>query len=276
MTSGALYLDNFCQLEVVEGGAGKVQVPTANASQVPTAEASVLFRLQLLAKENRFNPEFCQSLSNALDHVQRFASTVDERTKLALLTCGNGRFFSNGLDLGFLLTQKDPNSFLAHTYRPLMARMLALPMPTIALVNGHAFAAGMVMALCHDYRIVYPEARALWSMNELLIKAVIPAGMMGVLRAKVRDPQVLRDCIMADRWTTKESLSLGLADCQLPEASLDAAADFARAKACPRGRCAVLQAIKCDAYKDAIALLASPQSDVDDPFRFALGTTNKA
>ena len=35
----------------------------------------------------------------------------------------------------------------------LLGRMAVFPVPTIALVTGHAFAGGCMFALAHDYRV---------------------------------------------------------------------------------------------------------------------------
>ena len=35
---------------------------------------------------------------------------------------------------------------------PSFSRPLQLPIPTIAVINGHAFGAGMMYTSCHDYR----------------------------------------------------------------------------------------------------------------------------
>ena len=252
MSSVELHADKLCRLDALQ------------------TETHVIFCLHLSSKENRFNPDFCTSLNTALDSIQSHLGGLDESVNVALLTCGNGRFFSNGLDLQFLLTQKEPNGFLAHTYRPLMARFLSLNMPSIAFVNGHAFAAGMVLALAHDYRLTVSESRALWSMNELLIKASIPAGMLGILRAKIPSPLLLRDCIMARRWTSDQAIQYHMADSALPENSLEMAIEFAKSKAMPAKLASVLHSIKSDTYQDALSLLTDPGSDAKDPFRFAM------
>ncbi|KAJ6350213.1 hypothetical protein OIU78_006393 [Salix suchowensis] len=44
--------------------------------------------------------------------------------------------------------------------RGLASDLISLPMPTIAAITGHASAAGMAFALCHDYcKIGNPKAR---------------------------------------------------------------------------------------------------------------------
>ena len=47
----------------------------------------------------------------------------------------------------------------------LLGKLLSAPMPTIAMVNGHAFAAGLYLVLCHDYIIMRKE-RGFLCFNE--------------------------------------------------------------------------------------------------------------
>ena len=46
------------------------------------------------------------------------------------------------------------HNFLLEMIR-LLGRMAVFPVPTIALVTGHAFAGGCMFALAHDYRVLY-------------------------------------------------------------------------------------------------------------------------
>ena len=87
--------------------------------------------LEMQNGENRFNSEFIGSLNNALDAVEE-AKDVD-----ALVTIGSGKFFSNGLDLAFVLdSDRDNVSDFMKAYSKLMARFLTFPMPTVAAING--------------------------------------------------------------------------------------------------------------------------------------------
>ena len=65
----------------------------------------------------------------------------------------NARIYSNGLDLAWLLQEKDV-AFVAGAFLPLLKRMISLPVPTVACVSGHAFAGGFLFAMCHDFRIM--------------------------------------------------------------------------------------------------------------------------
>ena len=58
----------------------------------------------------------------------------------ALLITGSGRFFSNGIDLAWLSEQKGniPVEFITGLTR-LFKRILVLPIPTAALINGKLY-----------------------------------------------------------------------------------------------------------------------------------------
>jgi Delta3-Delta2-enoyl-CoA isomerase len=229
-----------------------------------------IYILKMSAKDNRFNPKFCEALDSALSFI--LADSEEEQSlKFALIVTGSGKFFSNGLDLQFLMQSKDPNQFLITHYEPLICRFLTLGMPTVAAVNGHAFAGGMCLALAQDYRLALntpTTTKTLLSMNELLIRASIPAGMLAVLRAKLSGPQVLRDCIFAKRWTIQEALQDKIIDGECE--SFEGVLEFARAKAIEGKHIQVLHSIKRETYREASNLLLDPKSDSLDPFRFAI------
>lgn len=234
-----------------------------------------IYVLKMAAADNRFNPDFCSSLHAALDRTISDLAGADGREglKYALIVTGAGKFFSNGLDLKYLATQSDPNRFLVEHYEPLIHKFLTFPLPTVAAINGHAFAGGMCLALSLDYRLAvrsdhHQKPSPLLSMNELLIRASIPAGMLAVLRAKLPSPQILRECIYARRWTLQEAHQDGIVD-QLLQADSEILA-FAKSKAIEAKFSPVLGSIKTETYREASKLLLDPNSDKLDPFRFAL------
>lgn len=52
----------------------------------------------------------------------------------------------------------DRNNFVLEFIR-LLGRLLRFPVPTIALVNGHAIAGGCMLMFAHDYRISRAEPK---------------------------------------------------------------------------------------------------------------------
>lgn len=235
-----------------------------------------IYILKMDNKDNRFNPAFCESLNLALDFIEtdcKSKSNSSDNYKFAMVITGNEKFYSNGLDLSYLLTTPNPNQFLIDHYEPLMYRFLTFGIPTIAAISGHAFAAGMCLALAQDYRIALSSGRALLSMNELLIKAAIPAGMLSILRAKLANPQVLRDCIRAKRWNIKQAHQDKIIDELASHDLIIEAITFAKSVAIKGDIIPTFSAIKHECYRDACALLLDPKSDRLDPFRFALNIT---
>lgn len=239
----------------------------------------VIFLIKMSAKDNRFNPDFCTALKSALSTIVVEEIPKNATKKFALIITGSGKFFSNGLDLAFLMKSPNPNQFLIDHYEPLLHDVLTIGIPTIAAVNGHAFAGGMCLALAQDYRLASSSSKALLSMNELLIHAVIPAGMLSVLRAKLSGPKVLRDCVYARRWTITDAHKDGIIDeifdSEGQEDFLQQSISFAKTKAIGINYIPVLQAIKAETYREASGLLLNPKSDKLDPFRFALPRQSK-
>ncbi|CAD6211345.1 unnamed protein product [Miscanthus lutarioriparius] len=64
--------------------------------------------------------------------------------------------------------------------RPLAADLLAVPMPTVAAVTGHASTGGCLLALCNDYRIMRGDREVLY-MSEIDIGLPLPPNFMAVL-----------------------------------------------------------------------------------------------
>lgn len=235
----------------------------------------MIFLIKMNAKDNRFNPQFCSSIVASLDYIINDQIPKHSEYKFSLIITGDGRYFSNGLDLEYVLSTKNPNQFIIDHYEPLLCKFLTLGIPTIALINGHAFAGGMCLALAQDYRVSYSNCKGLLSMNELLIKAVIPSGMLSVLRAKLISPQVIRDCIYARKWSVPDAHNDKIIDILIEvevenENVLDETVKFAKLKAIESKYVQVLHAIKCETYRDTVNLLLDPKSDKFDPFRFAL------
>ena len=99
-------------------------------------------------KDNTFTVDYLTRMIQIIDDVDSSEGTA------CLITLSTGkRIFSTGLDLQFML--KDAmNSFrLFQKLQLLMAKLLALSVPTMAVINGTCMAGGLFIAMCHDLRI---------------------------------------------------------------------------------------------------------------------------
>ena len=102
--------------------------------------------LQLGDDENRFSPGFLDDIDSRLDEI--VASGAH-----GLVTTGAGKFYTNGLDLDWLAAHGEQHQWYVGRVQELLARVLTLPIPTAAAVVGHAFGAGAMLALAHDFRV---------------------------------------------------------------------------------------------------------------------------
>ncbi|KAG4437991.1 hypothetical protein IFR05_006531 [Cadophora sp. M221] len=153
--------------------------------------------------DNRVVTSFCQSMILALDILE-----FSYPHGVVITTSGIQKFFSNGLDLDHASNTPGffPNSMFA-----LFKRLLTYPMPTVALVNGHAFAGGFMLAMYHDYRIFNPS-RGFLCLNELDLGVPLKPAMSSIFRQKLT-PQVYKAMVLeAKRFGGKDALEAEIVD----------------------------------------------------------------
>jgi enoyl-CoA hydratase/carnithine racemase len=168
-----------------------------------------VFTLTMNAGENRWNTALVDELMDALDEVEQNTGAT------ALVTTGaSEKFYSNGLDLDWRNSPADypeagdPNAFL---FMEFMSRMITLPVPTIAAVNGHAFGAGFMFALCHDYRIMRQD-RGYMCANEIQLGMIIPAAELSLFRHKLPAHVFYESVQLARRWDGPHARDAGVAN----------------------------------------------------------------
>jgi len=153
--------------------------------------------------DNRLTTDFCQSLILALSILeQKHAPGV------VLTTSGIEKFYSNGLDLDHAMWT---SGFFHDSLYALWHKLLTYPMPTIAVLNGHAFAGALMTALMHDYRIMNPH-KGFLCLNEVELGVPLRPPMSSVFREKV-GPQTYRRLVLeAARVKALDALKEGLVD----------------------------------------------------------------
>ncbi|KAF9466524.1 ClpP/crotonase-like domain-containing protein [Collybia nuda] len=164
------------------------------------------------------------------------------------------KFFSNGLD--FASVVPNPNFFPA-TFNPLLARLLTFPIPTIAAINGHCFAGGLMLSLACDYRVMTDGSkRNAWlCMNEIHFGAVWPLSFAAILRAKVGDHRLQRKIALEGyRFTPKEAYEDGLLDHLVSGNTIAvlSKAEQVAEQVCGNAQAGVWGLIKNDLYRDTL------------------------
>ena len=101
------------------------------------------------------------------------------------------KIFSAGLNLDIFRGDVfDVTNFL-NEFSRIVGRVLELPFPSVALINGHLVAGGLMFVMAHDYRIMVDNNSKIM-MNEIANGLGIPRNMGAAIFAKLR-PSVLRD-----------------------------------------------------------------------------------
>src|SRR3954453_21008045 len=117
--------------------------------------------MRMAAGENQFNPGSLDSLESAFDEIDGSEGAA------AIVLTGTGKFFSNGLDLEWMggAPEGEPQKVVVRV-QALLARMLVSPVAIVGAINGHAFAAGAMLALACD-QLVMREDRGFFCLPEV-------------------------------------------------------------------------------------------------------------
>lgn len=215
---------------------------------MPTLERhDEVFVLDIGAGENRFHPDWITSVNAALDEAEKAEGPR------ALVTTATGKFYSNGLDLEWLMANGDRyNEYVAGVHQ-LFGRLLALPMPTVAALQGHTFAAGAMFSLSHDFRVMRAD-RGFWCLPEADINIPFTPAMSALIQARLA-PQTAHEAMMtARRYGGEDAAKAAIVDRAVAEEEVrPTAIELARSLA---GKDATtLGTIKARMYAPALELL---------------------
>ncbi len=210
-----------------------------------------LWTVDLGDDENRFSPDWLDSLEGVLDAI------ANDSEPAALVTVGGGKFYSNGLDLEWLGGHPERLGSYVGRVHALFSRVLTLPVPTVAALNGHAFGAGAMLAIAHDYRVMRDD-RGYLCFPEVDIHIPFTPGMAALIMAKLTPRAALDAMTTGRRFPATAAHDAGLVDAvagldDLPDAAADLVRDLAG-----KDR-ATLGAIKATMFADVVEALGRPQ-----------------
>lgn len=172
-----------------------------------------VFVLDLGETENRFHPDWLDEVGEALEEVRAADGPR------ALVTVATGKFWSNGLDLEWLSAHSEEFLDYSAAVHELMASCLELPVPTVAAVQGHAFAAGGILALAHDQRVMRAD-RGWFCLPEVDIGVPFTPGMVALIMARL-PPQVAHLAMTTGyRYGGEEALAAAIVDAAVPAESV--------------------------------------------------------
>lgn len=154
--------------------------------------------------ENRFRPEWIESVSALLDEVIAGGAK-------ALVITATGKFFTNGLDTDYIAA--DPSALPSYLddVHALYRKVLTLPVPTVAAVNGHAFGAGAMLSLCADLVVMRTE-RGFWSLPEAALNMPFTRGMAALVRTRLPERTASEAMLTSRRYGADDAVAAGIVD----------------------------------------------------------------
>ncbi|MEA1967367.1 MAG: enoyl-CoA hydratase/isomerase family protein [Thermodesulfobacteriota bacterium] len=140
--------------------------------------------LRMTNGANRQNLAFADEMNRLFDEI-----LADEEVSSMVLTSSDEKNFSQGIDvewLGNKFNESDFDSIKSFMYgmNRVFTRILLMPLPVIAAINGHAFGNGAMLACACDFRFM-KEDRGYFCFPEVDLSIPFLPGMIAFVRKAV-------------------------------------------------------------------------------------------
>ncbi len=157
-------------------------------------------------KANALNAAMIEELIVACEEAATDATILG-----IVLASDRPKFFSSGFDVAEVFAyDRDAMSAFFGRFIDLYEKLLRLPKPIVAAVNGHAFAGGAVLALACDERVL-AEGECGFALNEVNLGIVLTPGVVRMATGAMSS-QAARALILAGRTLAPaQALETGLA-----------------------------------------------------------------
>ena len=209
--------------------------------------------------ENRFHPDWIEHVHELLDEADATEGPA------ALVTVGGGKFYSNGLDVDYLFSHADAIPEYLDLVHTVYTRLLRYPMATVAAVQGHAFGAGAMLALCHDTSVMR-EDRGFFCLPEVNLGMPFTHGMSTLLLERLPNQTALEAMTTGRRYGGPDAVAAGIVQTVAGEDQLlETAVRQAAERVATRGP--NLTSIKDSIHVSTLAALSVPTAESG----FALG-----
>jgi enoyl-CoA hydratase/carnithine racemase len=155
--------------------------------------------------ENRLNLDTVGALEELAEQLERSGGPS------ALVLTGDGKFFSNGLDLDRFAGDADALGATVARFEVLLGRLYVLPAYTVAAINGHAFAGGAMLTCAFDHRVMRAD-RGYWCLNEAEIGLPLTRRMTAAVLGRLPRSTALEAMLTARRYGAPDALAAGIVE----------------------------------------------------------------
>jgi enoyl-CoA hydratase len=166
-------------------------------------------------KANVMSTAMLGEIGKALDHVEG-------RADIVVLRSARPGIFSAGFDLKVFAAGDAPRSLeMVRAGAELALRLMSFPMPTIGVMEGHAFPMGTFLLLACDFRLAARGAHRM-GLNEVAIGIAPPSFAIELARSRVHPAWLSRTATLGEMYEPDEALAAGFLDRVVSPESVDA------------------------------------------------------
>lgn len=153
---------------------------------------------------NRQNLEFAETMNRVFDEV-----LSDTTISSLVITSSDEKNFSQGVDVEWMigrLAEKDLDSVKGFMYgmNTVFKRILTMPIPVIAAINGHAFGNGAIISCACDFRFMRRD-RGFFCFPEVDISIPFLPGMLAFIRKAIPEYK-FNELILTGKRVTADEL----------------------------------------------------------------------
>ena len=131
-------------------------------------------------KANALTDALVAELQQALNHAE-----TDPHTRAVVLTSAQPRMFCAGFDVQEVFTYEPERMRpFARAFFRVFDTLRCLPKPVVAALTGHTYAAGAILALVCDVRVM-SEGDYGFALNEVNLGVVLPSRMIRALASEI-------------------------------------------------------------------------------------------
>lgn len=200
------------------------------------------------SKVNVQNEQFFADLHNAFDRLE------SEFKDLPVVLTGQGDAFSAGIDFQYSFDifgsgSEEKIRAWYSAYRETNLRIFTYPRPTVAAMNGHAIAGGLITALNCDFRVAARKPGK-FGLNEVPIGIPMPAAYVEIIKYALGNQVGALATLRGKLYGLEEAQRLGFFhEVVEPDRLLPTAIDYAR---CITPDCNTAYAMSKKALQDSV------------------------
>jgi len=179
---------------------------------------------------NRQNLEFAKQMNQCLDQI-----IEEESCHSIVLTSSDEKNFSQGIDVEWLtgkFAEQDFNTIKTFMYEmnTVFKRLLLMPLPVIAAINGHAFGNGAILSCACDFRFMTKD-KGFFCFPEVDVNIPFLPGMIASVKKAIPE-HLFNEMLLSGKRVTAPELeqhNVILSACENREGLLTQAIDYAGA-----------------------------------------------